>query len=77
MDGYEASVDMAQEATKTEYAIALLGLAYIGAFTAAEQVAELGGYTYHQVRKVFGDAPGEDAHTARTRTRTTDPKLRA
>ena len=68
---------MAQEATKTEYAIAVLGLAYIAAFTAAEQLEELGSFTYRRVRRVFGEEAAADTRTARTRPRSTDPKLRA
>jgi hypothetical protein len=52
---------MANEATKTEYAIALAGLAYIAAFTIAEQLANLGEHTYRQVRDALGTAPGHDA----------------
>jgi hypothetical protein len=52
---------MANEATKTEYAIALAGLAYIAAFTIAEQLAGLGEHTYRQVRDALGVSAGHDA----------------
>jgi hypothetical protein len=50
---------MSQEATKSEYAIALIGLVYIGAFTAAEQAAELGSFAYRRLRQALGE-PAED-----------------
>jgi hypothetical protein len=50
---------MPQEATKTEYAIAIAGLLYITAFTAAEQMAELGGFAYRSVRHLLDSAPEE------------------
>ncbi len=74
--GHTAGITMAQEATKTEYAIAFLGLAYIGAFTVAEQLAELGEYTYRQARRALGQPAGEDIRPTRPRPRRTDPKLR-
>jgi hypothetical protein len=58
---------MAQEATKTEYAIAILGLAYITAFTAAEQLAGLGAYAYRQVAHVFGEPADADPRATRSK----------
>jgi hypothetical protein len=58
---------MPQEATKTEYAIAIAGLMYITAFTAAEQMVELGEFAYRRVRNVLGEPAAEEARAPRPR----------
>ena len=62
---------MPQQATKTEYAIAIAGLVYIGAFTAAEQMAALGESAYRRVRGVLGE-PDEDARAIRPTAQSTE-----
>jgi hypothetical protein len=56
---------MSQEATKSEYAIALIGLFYIGAFTAAEQAAELGTFAYRRLRRALGEPAESNPRTIR------------
>lgn len=51
---------MPQEATKTEYAIAIAGLVYITAFTTAEQMAELGKHAYRRVGSLLGESADAD-----------------
>jgi hypothetical protein len=56
---------MPQEATKTEYAIAIAGLLYITAFTAAEQMVELGEFAYRRVRNVLAEPEPEEPRAPR------------
>jgi hypothetical protein len=65
---------MSQEATKSEYAIAVAGLLYITAFTAAEQLAELGGFAYRRLQQLLGDAPEADARPPRATKKSTNSR---
>jgi len=63
---------MPQHATKTESAIAIAGLVYIGAFTAAEQMASLGESAYRRVRGVIGEPAEDDVRAIRPSSQSTE-----